>query len=165
VKYPGLRRRQNAFYYDTGGKPRRWIALGSDEAAAMKRYAELRAEKKAVKPESEAEPQRPPVIEAYDPADAIRIYGKGPWSDQGISARKWSEDNWESLYVPAVELWARRTPTNWVRTIESGIYFLYADVGELLYIGLSTAIGNRIDSHIRERAFRSRTFLGCRAGN
>lgn len=37
----GLRRKGAAWYYDTGGKPRRWVPLGSDEALALKRYREL----------------------------------------------------------------------------------------------------------------------------
>lgn len=37
----GLRRKGAAFYYDAGGTPRRWIALGSDEAVAMRRYKAL----------------------------------------------------------------------------------------------------------------------------
>ena len=47
-KYPGLRRRHAAYYFDCGGKPRRWIALGSDEAVAMRRYAELAAANRPV---------------------------------------------------------------------------------------------------------------------
>lgn len=41
MKRPNLRKRGNAHYFDTGGKPRRWIALGSDEAVALRRYDEL----------------------------------------------------------------------------------------------------------------------------
>jgi integrase len=43
---PGLRRKGRAFYFDAGGKPRRWIPLGSDEAVALKRYAQLVEESK-----------------------------------------------------------------------------------------------------------------------
>lgn len=39
---PGLRRKGRAWYYDAGGKPRHWIALGTDEATALRRYDELR---------------------------------------------------------------------------------------------------------------------------
>lgn len=42
MRLPGLRRKGHAFYYDAGGKPRRWIALGSNEAVALRRYRELR---------------------------------------------------------------------------------------------------------------------------
>lgn len=38
---PRLRRKGRAFYYDHGGTPRRWEALGSDEAVAMARYRKL----------------------------------------------------------------------------------------------------------------------------
>lgn len=41
MKRPGLRRKGRAWYYDAGGKPRRWIPLGSDEAAALRAYAKL----------------------------------------------------------------------------------------------------------------------------
>lgn len=37
-----MRRVGAAFYYDTGAKPRKWIALGSDKAKALTRWAELR---------------------------------------------------------------------------------------------------------------------------
>lgn len=36
-----LRKRGRAYYFDHGGKPRRWEHLGTDEARALKRYAEL----------------------------------------------------------------------------------------------------------------------------
>lgn len=36
-----LRQKGRAFYYDHGGKPRRWEALGSDKARALTRWAEL----------------------------------------------------------------------------------------------------------------------------
>lgn len=39
----GLRRKGAAWYYDAGGKPRRWIPLGSDECVALRRYHELAA--------------------------------------------------------------------------------------------------------------------------
>ena len=38
-----LRKRGNAFYYDAGGKPRRWIALGTDEKTALRRYEKMMA--------------------------------------------------------------------------------------------------------------------------
>lgn len=41
MKRPNLRRKGNALYLDLGGKPRHWIALGSDEAVALRRYDEL----------------------------------------------------------------------------------------------------------------------------
>ena len=44
LKLPQLRRVGRAYYFDTQAKPRRWIALGSDEAQALKRYRELRGE-------------------------------------------------------------------------------------------------------------------------
>ena len=37
-----MRRIGNAFYYDHGGKPRKWEPLGSDKAKALIRWAELR---------------------------------------------------------------------------------------------------------------------------
>jgi integrase len=40
---PGLRRKNRAWYFDTGGKPRKWIPLGSDEAAALIAYERLAA--------------------------------------------------------------------------------------------------------------------------
>ena len=46
MKRPGLRRKGAFFYFDAGGKPRRWIALGNDEAVALKRYEQLSAEAK-----------------------------------------------------------------------------------------------------------------------
>jgi integrase len=39
---PRMRRVGAAFYYDAGGKPRKWIPLGSDKAGALLRWAELR---------------------------------------------------------------------------------------------------------------------------
>lgn len=39
---PRMRRAGAAFYYDAGGKPRKWIPLGSDKAKALARWAELR---------------------------------------------------------------------------------------------------------------------------
>jgi integrase len=47
----GLRQKGRAWYYDAGGKPRRWIALGTDEAVAMKKYRALVAKPKAKAPE------------------------------------------------------------------------------------------------------------------
>lgn len=41
VRYPRLRKQGNAFYYDRGGKPRRWEPLGSHEAKALKRYRDI----------------------------------------------------------------------------------------------------------------------------
>lgn len=38
IKTPNLRRRGAAWYYDHGGKPRRWEPLGTDEAAALRKY-------------------------------------------------------------------------------------------------------------------------------
>ena len=38
---PRMRRKGCAFYYDTGGKPRKWIPLGSNEAAARLEWAKL----------------------------------------------------------------------------------------------------------------------------
>lgn len=43
MKLPGLRRKGRSWYYDAGGKPRRWIPLGTDEAAALRQYHKLRA--------------------------------------------------------------------------------------------------------------------------
>src|SRR4029077_17290754 len=47
-KLPRLRVRRRksgacSYYFDAGGEPRRWIALGSDEARARKRYDEFTA--------------------------------------------------------------------------------------------------------------------------
>ncbi len=39
---PRMRRVGHAYYFDLGGKPRKWIALGSDKAKALIRWAELR---------------------------------------------------------------------------------------------------------------------------
>lgn len=39
---PRMRRVGHAYYYDLGGKPRRWEPLGSDKAKALTRWAELR---------------------------------------------------------------------------------------------------------------------------
>ena len=41
MKLPHLRRIGRAFYFDHGGKPRRWTPLGSDEAVALARYRRL----------------------------------------------------------------------------------------------------------------------------
>jgi integrase len=41
VKLPRLRQKGRAYYYDAGGRPRKWIALGSDLPAALAQYAEL----------------------------------------------------------------------------------------------------------------------------
>lgn len=41
MKLKRLRRKGHAYYYDAGGKPRRWIALGSDLTVAMRRYEQL----------------------------------------------------------------------------------------------------------------------------
>jgi hypothetical protein len=38
---PRMRRKGRAFYYDTGGKPRKWIPLGSNEAVARFEWAKL----------------------------------------------------------------------------------------------------------------------------
>lgn len=43
----GLRKKGAAFYYDAGGKPRRWIPLGSDEVVALQKYRELVAKPEA----------------------------------------------------------------------------------------------------------------------
>lgn len=43
-KYPRLRRRGARFYFDHGGKPRRWEPLGDNEARALARYRALVAE-------------------------------------------------------------------------------------------------------------------------
>lgn len=42
-----LRRKHNGFYYDHGGKPRRWEFLGKDETAALARYAAITEAPKA----------------------------------------------------------------------------------------------------------------------
>lgn len=42
-----LRKRGRAWYYDAGGKPRKWIPLGTDQATALRRYEQLLAEKNA----------------------------------------------------------------------------------------------------------------------
>jgi integrase len=39
--FPRLRQKGKAFYFDTQEKPRRWIPLGSDPAAAMTKYRRL----------------------------------------------------------------------------------------------------------------------------
>jgi len=85
---------------------------------------------------------RPPV----DPA-----YAAGPWFKEGISIQAWKERNWERLYVSAVALFERRIPRDDVTTLESGIYFLYAIDGELLYIGRSVCIQNRVVDHVWAR--------------
>lgn len=41
MRFPRLRRKGKAWYYDTQAKPRKWIPLGSDEAAAMAQYRKL----------------------------------------------------------------------------------------------------------------------------
>jgi site-specific recombinase XerD len=41
MKRPGLRRKGRAWYYDAGGKPRRWVPLGSNEATAIREYDKL----------------------------------------------------------------------------------------------------------------------------
>lgn len=38
---PRVRRKGNCYYYDTGGKPRRWIPLGADKAEMRRKWAEL----------------------------------------------------------------------------------------------------------------------------
>ena len=43
VKLPNLRRKGRAYFYDHGGRPRRWEPLGTDEAAALRRYHAIRA--------------------------------------------------------------------------------------------------------------------------
>lgn len=45
---PFLRKVGRAFYFDHGGKPRRWEPLGIDEAAAMRKYRALLARRGAV---------------------------------------------------------------------------------------------------------------------
>jgi hypothetical protein len=42
----GLRQKVRAWYYDAGGKPRRWIALGTNQVAALKKYRQLVKESK-----------------------------------------------------------------------------------------------------------------------
>lgn len=39
--HPQLRRKGRAWYFDTQERPRRWIPLGTDEAAALRRYRDL----------------------------------------------------------------------------------------------------------------------------
>lgn len=41
MKLKRLRQKGKAFYYDHGGKPRRWEALGSDRAEALRKYADI----------------------------------------------------------------------------------------------------------------------------
>lgn len=41
MKFPRLRRKGHAYYYDLGGKPRQWRPLGSDETAALRQYRRL----------------------------------------------------------------------------------------------------------------------------
>jgi integrase len=36
-----MRRKGKAFYYDAGGKPRKWLPLGSDKAIALLKWAEM----------------------------------------------------------------------------------------------------------------------------
>jgi len=45
---PFLRRVGNAYYFDHGGKPRRWEPLGTDEEAVMRKYRVLLARRGAV---------------------------------------------------------------------------------------------------------------------
>ena len=45
---PHLRKVGNAWYFDHGGKPRRWEALGTDEARALAKYRTLLARRGAV---------------------------------------------------------------------------------------------------------------------
>lgn len=40
---PNLRKRGASYYYDHGGKPRRWEPLGTDEAAALRKHARIAA--------------------------------------------------------------------------------------------------------------------------
>lgn len=41
MKLPRLHKKGHAFYHVSGGKPRTWVALGSDEAAALKTYRRI----------------------------------------------------------------------------------------------------------------------------
>jgi integrase len=41
VRFPRLRKKGRAYYYDTQAKPRKWIPLGSDESAALAEYRKL----------------------------------------------------------------------------------------------------------------------------
>lgn len=41
MKFPRLRRKGRAFYYDTQATPRKWIALGSNEPVAVAKYRAL----------------------------------------------------------------------------------------------------------------------------
>lgn len=50
MRFPGLRKKHRSFYYDAGGKPRKWIPLGSDEQIALRRYHELRSGKGVARP-------------------------------------------------------------------------------------------------------------------
>lgn len=43
MKLPNLRKSGRAWYYDHGGRPRRWENLGIDEATALRRYHRIRA--------------------------------------------------------------------------------------------------------------------------
>lgn len=47
MKLPNLRHRGGTWYYDHGGKPRRWERLGTDQAVALARYKAIRARAKA----------------------------------------------------------------------------------------------------------------------
>jgi integrase len=47
MSLPYLRRVGNAWYFDHGGKPRRWEPLGTDEEVAMRRYRALLAHRNA----------------------------------------------------------------------------------------------------------------------
>lgn len=47
MKLPKLRQKGNAFYFDVGGKPRRWIPLGCDPVDAMRQYKRLMGAKSA----------------------------------------------------------------------------------------------------------------------
>ena len=44
---PRLRRKGNAYYYDHGGKPRRWESLGTDRVLALRQWAELEGKNNA----------------------------------------------------------------------------------------------------------------------
>jgi integrase len=46
MKYPNLRQRGKCWYYDHGGKPRRWEPLGTDEHKALEKYRRLREQAK-----------------------------------------------------------------------------------------------------------------------
>ena len=42
MKLPNFHAKGGAYYYVTGTKPRRWIALGSDLTIALRRYERYR---------------------------------------------------------------------------------------------------------------------------